>query len=54
MGTFGPQSTRRHHKPVYQTRWKLTKKSVEIEIYDRVHGDLFNVPQLLLPWYSIR
>jgi hypothetical protein len=33
----------------YQTRWKLTYQSAEIEMYGRVHGDLFNVPRLFLP-----
>jgi len=32
----------------YQARWKITNKSAEIEMYVRVHGDLFNVPRLLL------
>jgi hypothetical protein len=32
-----------------QYRRKLTNKSAEIEIYRRFHGDLFNLPRLLLP-----
>jgi hypothetical protein len=39
---------------VYEARWKLTNNSAEIEIYGRAHGDLFNVPKLLLPGYSFR
>jgi hypothetical protein len=38
----------------YQTRWKLTNKSAEIEMYGRVHGDLFNVPQLVLPGVQLQ
>ena len=34
---------------VYHARWLLIYKSAEIEMYCRVHGDLFNVPRLLPP-----
>jgi len=50
MGTFRPKTqpsdfTNRG----YSSRWKLTNKSADIEMYGSVHGDLFNVPRLLLP-----
>jgi hypothetical protein len=38
----------------YQTRWKLTNNTAEIEMCGRVHGDLFNVPRLLLPGVQLQ
>jgi hypothetical protein len=35
----------------YQALWKFTAQR---EIYGRVHGDLFNVPRLLLPGVQLR
>jgi hypothetical protein len=47
-GFSDPQPDRRRHEPRVQFFWKPTN-SAEIEMYGRVHGDLFNVPRLLLP-----
>jgi hypothetical protein len=38
----------------YHARWKLTNNGAEIEMYGRVHGDLFNVPRLFLPCVQLR
>ena len=38
----------------YHARWKLTRQSSEIELYRRIHGDLFNVAQLLLPGVQLQ
>jgi len=34
---------------VFMTRWSLTKKSQEIELYGQIHTDFCNVPLYLLP-----
>jgi len=34
---------------VFMTRWSLTKKSQEIELYGRIHTEFCNVPVYLLP-----
>ena len=36
------------------TRWSLTKKSKEIELYGRVHTDFCNVPVYLLPGVRVQ
>jgi hypothetical protein len=33
----------------FVTRWNLTNQSQEIEMYGKIHNDLCNVPQYLLP-----
>jgi hypothetical protein len=33
----------------FVTRWNLTKQSQEIEMYGKIHSDLCNFPQYLLP-----
>jgi hypothetical protein len=38
----------------YKHGWKLTNNSAEIEMYGRVHGDLFNVPRILLPGVQLQ
>ena len=38
----------------FMTRWSLTKKSQEIELYGRVHTDFCNVPVYLLPGVRVQ
>ena len=38
----------------FATRWSLTKKSQEIDIYGRVYTDFSNVPVYLLPGVGVQ
>jgi len=49
MVACDPTSVDASNNKVFFTRWSLTKKSQEMELYGRVHTDFCNVPVYLLP-----
>ena len=49
-----PTSVDASNNKGFMTRWSLTKKSQEIELYGRVHTDFCNVPIYLLPGVRVQ
>ena len=38
----------------YKKRWAVSKQSKELEMYGKIHSDIFNIPQLLLPGVQLQ
>ena len=54
MVACDPSSDEASNNKWFVTRWSLTKKSQELELYGRVHSNFCNVPVYVLPGVRVQ